>query len=296
MKRRTLARAVVALLIASAASAQTSRIHVQWQPEQPVQGRLFRVLVSAQGTDSLTGIRGRFADQPLHFHRVADTQFEALAAAPIDVEGALMMPIVARWEDGAWDSLSIAVPVGSGSYRLERLTVSPRYGTPPDSATLARMQREASRARAISRASHNTPRLWGDSVTHPRDTRITSGFGHGREFNGQVTSRHMGTDFAGDVGAPVRAAARGVVALVDAFHLGGNVVYIDHGAGLVTAYLHLSEQLVAEGETVEAGQLIGRVGATGRVTGPHLHWIVRYGSVTVDPTSLLELASPSPGA
>lgn len=295
MKRRTIAPVVVALLMASAASAQTSRIQVRWEPDQPIQGRLFRVLVSAQGTDSLTGIRGRFADQPLHFHPVADSQFEALAAAPIDAEGSLEMPIVARWKDGAWDSLSIAIPILAGSYRLERLTVSPRYGTPPDSATLARMQREASRARAVSRASHNTPRLWSESVTHPRDTRVTSGFGHGREFNGQVTSRHMGTDFAGDVGAPVRAAARGVVALVDAFHLGGNVVYIDHGAGLVTAYLHLSEQLVAEGDTVDAGQLIGRVGATGRVTGPHLHWIVRYGSITVDPMSFLDLASPNPG-
>lgn len=294
MKRSTTTAVVVTALIASAASAQTSRIHVRWEPDHPVQGRLFRVVVTAQRTDSLMSIGGRFADQPLHFYRVAQTEFEALAAAPIDTVGELTMPIVARWEDGAWDSLSMAVPIRTGAYRLERLTVSPRYGTPPDSATLARMQREASRARAISRASHNTPRLWGDSVTHPRDTRITSGFGHGREFNGQVTSRHMGTDFAGDVGAPVRAAARGVVALVDTFHLGGNVVYVDHGAGLVTAYLHLSEQLVAEGDTVQAGQVIGRVGATGRVTGPHLHWIVRYGSVTVDPVSLLDLGSPSP--
>lgn len=294
MKRRTTAAVVGSILVASAASAQTSRVHVRWEPDSPVQGRLFRVVVTAQGTDSLAGIRGRFADQPLHFQRVGESEFEALAAAPIDAQGELTMPIVARWEDGAWDSLSIAVPIGAGSYRLERLTVAPRYGSPPDSATLARMQREANRARAISRASHNTPRLWGDSVIHPRETRITSGFGHGREFNGQVTSRHMGTDFAGDVGAPVRAAARGVVALVDSFHLGGNVVYVDHGAGLVTAYLHLSEQLVAEGDTVEAGQLIGRVGATGRVTGPHLHWIVRYGSVTVDPMSLLDLASPDP--
>ena len=100
----------------------------------------------------------------------------------------------------------------------------------------------------------------------------------------------MGTDFRGAVGAPVEAPARGVVALVDRFHLGGNVVYLDHGAGLVTAYLHLSETLVEQGDTVAPGEIIGRVGATGRVTGPHLHWIVRYGGVTVDPLSLLELA------
>ena len=121
----------------------------------------------------------------------------------------------------------------------------------------------------------------------PRPSRITSGFGSGRTFNGAVTSRHMGTDYAGAVGAPVRAVNRGVVRLVDAFYLGGNVVYIDHGEGLVTAYLHLSRQRVAEGDTVTRGQIIGNVGATGRVTGPHLHLITRFGMVTVDPLSVI---------
>ena len=102
----------------------------------------------------------------------------------------------------------------------------------------------------------------------PRDSRITSGFGSGREFNGQVQSRHTGTDFAGAVGTPVRAAARGVVALADTFYLAGRVIYIDHGEGLVSAYFHLSRHDVAAGDTVQAGQVIGQVGATGRVTGP----------------------------
>jgi murein DD-endopeptidase MepM/ murein hydrolase activator NlpD len=124
----------------------------------------------------------------------------------------------------------------------------------------------------------------------PRAARITSGFGRGREFNGAITSRHMGTDFAGATGAPVRATNRGVVRLVDAFYYGGNVVYLDHGEGLTSAYLHLSRQDVAPGDTVERGQIIGRVGATGRVTGPHLHLIVRYGGVTVDPMSLFAIA------
>jgi murein DD-endopeptidase MepM/ murein hydrolase activator NlpD len=82
---------------------------------------------------------------------------------------------------------------------------------------------------------------------------------------------------------------RGVVALVGRFYLGGNVVYVDHGAGLVSAYLHLSRASVAAGDTVRAGQVIGQVGATGRVTGPHLHWVVRYGAVSVDPMSLFAL-------
>ena len=294
MARTILTLALATLLAATTATAQMPRIDVTGQPDYPVQGRLFRVVVDADRPEQLRALRARFAGEPLHFSRVADDRFEAIAAAPIDADGELIMPVAALWDGGARDSLSMAVPVRAGSYRVERLTVAPRFGTPPDSATRARMQAEARRARTVSRASHRTPRLWQE-VVHPRDTRITSAFGDGREFNGQITSRHMGTDFAGGEGAPVRAAARGVVALVDAFHLGGNVVYVDHGAGLVTAYLHLSEQLVAEGDTVEAGQLIGRVGATGRVTGPHLHWIVRYGGVTVDPLSLLDVAPPAPG-
>ena len=105
-------------------------------------------------------------------------------------------------------------------------------------------------------------------------------------FNGTLTSRHLGVDFRGATGQPVRAANRGVVALVDDFFLAGNVIYIDHGGGLVTAYFHLSKALVVAGDTVERGQEIGLVGSTGRVTGPHLHWSARYGAVTVNPLDL----------
>jgi murein DD-endopeptidase MepM/ murein hydrolase activator NlpD len=285
---------VLAVVLGAAAvppvSAQVARVHVRWQPDRPVQGRLFRVIVDVDRSERLRSLDGRFAGQPLHFSERSPGELVALAAAPIEAAGELRMPVLARWDDGARDSLEMAVPIRPGDYHLERLSVAPRYGTPPDSALQARMERESRRAREVSRQSHATPRLWEPPLVYPRDARITSEFGDGREFNGQVTSRHMGTDFAGGVGAPVRAAARGVVALVDRFYLGGNVIYIDHGAGLVTAYLHLSEQLVAEGDTVAAGQVIGKVGATGRVTGPHLHWIVRLGTITVDPLSLLEVA------
>jgi murein DD-endopeptidase MepM/ murein hydrolase activator NlpD len=108
-------------------------------------------------------------------------------------------------------------------------------------------------------------------------------------LNGEVQSRHLGTDFAGKVGAPVRAANAGIVALVADFYLAGTVVYLDHGEGIVTGYFHLSKALVATGDTVTRGQIIGRVGQSGRVTGPHLHWIARYGRLTVDPMSLLKL-------
>ncbi|HXI20382.1 MAG TPA: M23 family metallopeptidase, partial [Gemmatimonadales bacterium] len=118
---------------------------------------------------------------------------------------------------------------------------------------------------------------------------ITSPFGTAREFNGTVLSRHLGTDFEGRVGDPVRAANRGRVALVADFYLAGRAVYLIHGDGLVSAYFHLSRALVRPGQIVGRGQLIGEVGRSGRVTGPHLHWVMRYGAVTVDPESVLDL-------
>jgi len=104
-----------------------------------------------------------------------------------------------------------------------------------------------------------------------------------------VRSRHYGVDFAGQWGAPVHATNRGVVALVADLYYSGTTVLIDHGAGLVTGYFHLSRVFVVPGDTVERGQVIGHVGATGRVTRPHLHWWGTYGEITVDPLDLLRL-------
>jgi murein DD-endopeptidase MepM/ murein hydrolase activator NlpD len=256
-------------------------------PESPRQGALFRVRV--EGAPTGAELRGRAAGEPLHFAVVLGAH-EALAAAPINADSPLHVALVCS-VDGRTDSLGATVALAAADYPLERLRVAPRYTAPPDSALAARMRRESAMAAEVSRRSHETPRLWTEPFLRPRESRVTSAFGRGREFNGTVTSRHMGTDYAGAVGAPVRAANRGIVRLVDSFFLGGNVIYLDHGAGIVTAYLHLSEQAVAVGDTVERGAVIGKVGATGRVTGPHLHWITRYGGVTVDPASLLRVTA-----
>jgi murein DD-endopeptidase MepM/ murein hydrolase activator NlpD len=256
-------------------------------PERPRQGALFRVRV--EGVPDGAELRGWAAGEPLHFAAAAAAH-EALAAAPIDADSPLPVALACSVA-GRTDSLDASVALTAADYPLERLRVAPRYTATPDSALAARMRRESAMAAEVSRRSHDTPRLWTEPFRRPRESRVTSTFGRGREFNGAVTSRHMGTDYAGAVGAPVRAANRGVVRLVDSFFLGGNVVYLDHGAGIVTAYLHLSEQAVAVGDTVQRGDLVGKVGATGRVTGPHLHWITRYGGVTVDPASVLDVAA-----
>lgn len=262
---------------------------VSWDPAAPIRGTVFRVRV--RGALSGAAISGSAAGEPLHFS--ADSVAESLAAVPIEARDSVT--VVIRCAPTGDDSLVKRVPTASGNYPIERLRVAPAFGRQPDSATRVRIERESNRAVEVARQAHGTPRLWDAPFAAPRATRITSGFGGGREYNGTITSRHMGTDFAGATGTPVRAANRGVVRIVDAFFYGGNVVYLDHGAGVSTAYLHLSEQLVAPGDTVQRGQVIGRVGATGRVTGPHLHFIARYGAITVDPMSLLSVAKDSSG-
>jgi murein DD-endopeptidase MepM/ murein hydrolase activator NlpD len=266
---------------------------VSWEPATPTQGTLFRLRVT--GTAPGLTLTGSAAGELLHFFEdSAGGSQQSLAPIPIDGPNSLLVVVRCTLPGGA-DSIMARIRTAAGNYPIERLRVAPAFGRPPDPATAARIKRESERALDVATEAHTTPRLWDGPFALPRNARITSGFGGGREYNGAITSRHMGTDFAGVTGSPVLAANRGVVRIVDAFFYGGNVVYIDHGAGVSSAYLHLSAQLVATGDTVQRGQAIGRVGATGRVTGPHLHFIVRYGSVTVDPLSLFAIAGDSSG-
>lgn len=259
---------------------------VAWTPERPVQGQLFTVRVTPGPGESLETVDGTVADEALHFEPTSDGAFESLAAVPIDSTGRLGVTVTVVHADGREEVLTPSVPVGPGAYRHERLTVAPEFGRPPDPEMQARLERDREKAAEVSRQAHRTPRLWTREVMLPRDDRVTSGFGNGREFNGRISSRHMGLDLAGAPGDTVVAVTRGMVELVDEFVLAGNIVYLNHGGGLLSGYFHLSEPLVEEGDTVRAGTPIGRVGATGRVTGPHLHWVVRYGRTSVDPRSL----------
>jgi murein DD-endopeptidase MepM/ murein hydrolase activator NlpD len=259
-------------------------------PAHPVPGSIIRISLNESPA---VAVRGALGGEPLHFREVKLGQWRAIGGVPVDASGKALGYVIAELRSGKIDSLefSVSLPVPRpGRGRPRRLSVSPRFTRPLDSATEARVARENARAKEIGSRAHETPRLWTGSFLRPRPSNITARFGSGRTFNGTLASRHLGVDFAGKVGAPVRAANRGVVALVDNFFLAGNVVYIDHGGGIVTGYFHLSRALVAEGDTVERGQEIGLVGATGRVTGPHLHWSARYGALTVNPMDLLAVS------
>jgi murein DD-endopeptidase MepM/ murein hydrolase activator NlpD len=278
-----------ALSLGSAAGAQTTSPgpRVTVTPSRPQPGAIVRI--SLDGVDNVASVEGSLAGEPLHFVR-SGSSWHAIGGVPTDAQGNVVTRAVVRRESGEVDTLRATMVLPAiPKPKAEPLAVDSSFSKPMDAATAERVARENARAREVGRRSHDSPALWTGSFLKPRSSRITSVFGSGRVFNGAVTSRHLGVDYAGAVGAPILAANRGVVALVDSFFLAGNVVYIDHGAGVVTGYFHMSKHLVAVGDTVERGQQIGLVGRTGRVTGPHLHWSARYGTVTVNPGDLLTL-------
>jgi len=269
-----------------------SQPDVTWNPSRPVQGTIVQLTVRSDSSGSLSDIvavYGVLEDQPLHFEPDRGGEFHALAGIPIYARDSIVVELTLAYAAGTSERLTRYVPVGRGQFSVAQLSVDPRFVEPPDSALAVRIAAERDAVRDVVQRSHSTPRVWVDGFVLPRDSRVTSPFGQRREFNGEYRSTHMGLDLAGQVGAAVAAANRGVVALVGDFYYSGNLVYLDHGQGLLTAYLHLSETYVSVGDTVARGEVIGRVGASGRVTGPHLHWIARYGSVIVNPQSLLGL-------
>ena len=263
-------------------------LEVTWTPAEPAQGHLFMIRVAAPPDSGAVSATGEAGGESLHFH-ATESALESLAPVRIDATDSIDAWVRATYPDGRTQTDSLRIPVVAGTYDHERLTVAPRFGSPPNEEDQARLARDREKAARVARDARASPRLWSSTMVMPRTSRVTSEFGTGREFNGQISSRHMGLDLQGFVGDTVVAAADGVVALVDSFLFAGNVVYLNHGGSLVSAYFHLTEQLVAAGDNVTAGTPIGRVGATGRVTGPHLHWVVRYGSTSVDPRSLLAL-------
>ena len=278
-------------IFSSAVVAQGVRLTAS--PASPEPGAIVRLTLDApSGVDKVVSVRGALAGEPLHFMRTAPGVWHALGGVPVDKEGSLVANAVLQRESGKTEIARVRFILPKIPQPVaEPLAVDSNFTRPLDAATLARIDNENARAREVGRSAHDRAPMWTASFLRPRTSVITSQFGSGRSFNGRITARHLGVDFRGAVGEPVRAANRGVVVLVDNFFLAGNVVYIDHGAGVVTSYFHLSKTLVSVGDTVKRGQVIGLVGNTGRVTGPHLHWAARYGANTVNPLDLLSISS-----
>lgn len=178
------------------------------------------------------------------------------------------------------------IAVAPRSWDVQSISGLPPAQVTPDAATLERSGRERevlARARAA-----DTPRDdFADGLRWPARGRISGIYGSQRILNGQPRQPHYGLDVAGPVGTPILAACSGRVTLAADFHFFGKLVVLDHGHGVHTLYAHLSEQHVGVGEEVTAGQRIAAMGATGRVTGPHLHFSLGWRGLWLDPQPML---------
>jgi murein DD-endopeptidase MepM/ murein hydrolase activator NlpD len=175
--------------------------------------------------------------------------------------------------------------VAPRAFPTRRLTVNPDLVHPPPDQE-ARVEREAQHLHQLW--EHPAPeRLWTTPFIRPVPDEANSAFGTRSVYNGEPRAPHTGADFLSPTGRPVKAPNAGRIVLADPQYFSGNTVIIDHGLGLFSILAHLSQIDVKVGEIVTAGQIVGQVGATGRVTGPHLHWGVRLNNARVDPLSLI---------
>lgn len=191
--------------------------------------------------------------------------------------------LVARLADGG--VLTRTLTVSPRAWKLEYIPLGPKPGTPPSEAFRIRREAELAQINA-ARAIDSHSQGWRQHFIWPARGRISGLFGSQRIYNGTPGAYHSGTDIAtGRSGTPFVAPADGVVILAaqSPFTLEGNLLMIDHGMGLNSAFLHCSQILVRQGEAVKQGQVIGRIGMTGRATGPHLHWSIKWRDARLDP-------------
>ena len=218
----------------------------------------------------------------------------AVVGVDLDAKpGPHVAELTLRYGDGHTRKTSDTVTVKAQQFPTTQLTVEDRY-VELSAADAARASEEARETDAIYVVV--TPEsYWSEPFVAPiHGAKDGRNFGHRRVFNGQPRAPHSGADLRADVGTPVYAANRGRVVLAKDLFYSGNSVFIDHGLGLYSTYLHLSKIEVAPGTIVERGQRLGLAGATGRVTGPHLHWGVRIVDARVDPFSLFRLEASPP--
>jgi murein DD-endopeptidase MepM/ murein hydrolase activator NlpD len=267
---------VIALLAANLVALQGQALQLE-QPAEP----------------GLEAVTVHWQDRAVPFVRRADGWI-TIIGVDLDVEtGEYAAELALRFADDRVETRTQPIEVRGKDYPTTELTVEPKYVqlSPENQERSARDSREI----AAVYAELTPQAYWSEPFASPiPGVQGGRNFGHRRVFNGEPRAPHSGADLRAATGDDIRAANAGRVALAKDLFFSGNAVFIDHGLGVYTTYLHLSEILVEPGQMVGRGELIGRAGETGRVTGPHLHWGVRILDARVDPFSLLSLSSGTP--
>jgi hypothetical protein len=211
------------------------------------------------------------------------------ALVGVDVEapiGSSTLHVVVKTAGGS-ENTSRSVLILQAHYRTGMLTVAPKFVEPPTEEQ-ARIKAESEFKEKVFSASADRP-LWQGDFHAPVTAEATDSFGTRRMFNGKLASVHKGADFRAASGTSVHAGNSGVVVVARPLYFEGNCVVIDHGLGIYSLYMHFSRIDVKEGQRVKTGDLLGLSGATGRVTGPHLHWAVRWQNAYLDPIKVLKM-------
>ncbi len=252
------------------------------------------LLLEVGGPLPLRELRVRLAGHGALAVPVPDVRRTALLLG-VDLEerpGRVPIQVEAEAEGGRALSAEAEIEILDARYPVQHLTL-PRTFVELDAATLERVKREKAVLDRLWEVE-TAARYWRDPFQLPLKGAVSgSGFGVRRIINGEPRAPHTGEDFAVAAGTPVLAANAGIVALIGEQFFAGRLIVLDHGLGLFTMYFHLAESLVVPGEKVARGQVIARVGSTGRATGPHLHWGVRLHGARIDPEALLGVALPT---
>jgi len=243
--------------------------------------------------DGVAMVTATWSEREVPLLRQADGTWRGLVG--IDVETAPgPKTLRLRGERSAGPPLegTHAFEIAAKAVRTRRIRVNPKFVDPPAGA-LPRIVEETKLLNELFRRNASLERLWTLDAVRPVEGVNVSGFGVRSVLNGKPRGPHAGLDLAAVTGTPVHAPTPGIVVYARPFYFSGNTVILDHGHGLISTMAHLSAIDVTEGQRVAKGELLGKVGATGRVTGPHLHWAVRLHGDRVDPLKLIEALAPA---
>ncbi len=290
MRWRVSVTFLVALsLVGGSAVAPTLTITHQARSLQP--GEL--VVVTIVSDAALSAIEVKAFDHTQRVQALAPTtsrphSWIALVGLDLDVKpGNHVVSVSASGPTGTVTATH-TLEVKTRAFPTRRLTVDPNFVNPPASET-ARIERETAAVAAAWAGSAGPNPVAEFTFIRPVVHQANSAFGTRSIFNGEARNSHSGADFLSPAGTPIKAPAPGKVVIADNLYFSGGTVMVDHGLGVVSLFAHMSKILAKAGNDVAQGEILCLVGATGRVTGPHLHWTVRVNGARVDPLSLLAL-------